>query len=201
MTSTASSALCHVCGGVRTVKVSRDGRYRPPGFDQLDATCDLRCAACGVVTRHALCFDGPDDERRATGSQATGTRAADDRGADRRVADRRIADRRAPRPEGGAVPASEEAEEGCRDAGGAQWHADVERGLLDARTWIVVGAGSMWQRGFAAAASGRAGYVAGVYAGFVVAHDFDRAESWRSGAKAGEKGDAGSRRTRSGPRH
>jgi len=182
---TTSSALCHVCGGVRTVKVSRDSTYRPPGFDQLDATCDLRCAGCRRVTRHALCFDSPDDERRVV---------------DRRVADRRVADRRVDGTGDPVVPPSEEAAEGFGDGGGAQWHADVERGLLDARTWIVVGADSMWERGFAAGASGRAGYVAGVYAGFVAAHDYARAESWRAGARAGEKGDAGKRRAPWGPR-
>jgi hypothetical protein len=162
MSTAGTSALCHVCGCVRRVKVTREGRYRPAGFDVVDATCDLRCRSCGAVTRHALCFG---DDRAARQGAGPGSAA------------------------GGTPP-------GDRD-----WHADVERGLRDARTWAgAVGAASVWNHGFAAGAGGRAGYVAGVYAGLVAAHDHLRAESWRSGAKAGERGDTGSRRAEPAPR-
>ncbi|WP_299517989.1 hypothetical protein [uncultured Serinicoccus sp.] len=49
-----SPALCCVCGQVRTLKITKAGIYRPPGFGYQTATCDLKCRHCKAITRHAV---------------------------------------------------------------------------------------------------------------------------------------------------
>ena len=49
-----AAALCEVCCHARTVKYSRASKFTPRGYDYRDGTCDLKCSACGRITRHAL---------------------------------------------------------------------------------------------------------------------------------------------------
>ena len=55
-----AAALCEVCCHARTVKYSRASKFTPRGHDYRDGTCDLKCSACGRITRHALVL--PDAE-------------------------------------------------------------------------------------------------------------------------------------------
>jgi len=55
-----AAALCEVCCRARTVKFSRASTFTPRGYDYRDGTCDLKCSACGRITRHALVL--PDAE-------------------------------------------------------------------------------------------------------------------------------------------
>lgn len=58
--SGGASALCCQCGTARAVKVSRHSAYRPPCFDYEDRTCNLKCASCGAITRHAVVLSDED---------------------------------------------------------------------------------------------------------------------------------------------